>query len=43
MLSIYGPRLLAWLDEKVLPEAHNFLDEFAEYITRWRELLEDAA
>lgn len=42
MLSIYGPRFLAWLDETVLPEAARALEEFAEYVTRWRELLEDA-
>jgi hypothetical protein len=41
MLTKYGPRLLAWLDEVLLPEAANVLDDFAEYITRWRELLED--
>ena len=43
MLTYYGPRLLAWLDETVLPEASRVLEEFAEYVTRWRELLEDAA
>jgi len=42
MLSIYGPRLLGWL-EGALDEAHNILDEFTEYVVRWRELLEDAA
>lgn len=42
MLKDYGLRLLAWLDEAVLPEAAHTLDDFAEYITRWRELLEDA-
>lgn len=52
MLSIYGPRFLAWLDEEVLPAARdlvdraaiaveNVLDDFAEYVVAWRELLED--
>lgn len=43
MLSTYGLPFLAWLDEEVLPRAANYLDEFAEFVTRWRELLEDAA
>lgn len=41
MLTHYGLPFLAWLDEVLLPEAHNVLDEFREYVTRWRELLED--
>lgn len=41
MLSIIGPSIARWLDEVLLPEARNVLDEFAEYVTRWRELIED--
>lgn len=43
MLEDLGLRLLTWLDETILPDLANTLDEFAEYVVRWRELLEDAA
>jgi antirestriction protein ArdC len=53
MLETYGLRLLTWLDEVAIPEfdaaftgtaraIDHRLDDFAEYVTRWRELLEDA-
>lgn len=42
MLSLIGPTVLRWLDE-VLVEVGHRLDDFSEYVTRWRELIEDAA
>ena len=43
MLTALGLPILRWIDETLLPEARNVVDEFAEYVVRWRELLEDGA
>jgi len=43
MLTRYGLPLLRWLDEALLPETRLVIEEFAEYVVRWREVLEDEA
>lgn len=40
MLTKYGVPFLIWLDEDVLPQAHDYLDAFTDYVTAWRLLLE---
>lgn len=39
-LDQIGIPFLHWLDETVMPEAHEILNDFQAYIGSWLELLE---
>lgn len=41
MLTQIGMPFLRWLDETVLPEAHEIINDFQAYVGSWLNLFED--